>query len=209
MAIKQHSGGVDFGLLLERLAVGGYVALAGLGKLGIFSVKKPDSADAATQPAGEPAATQSAEQVLPEISFQWPGFGAMWDKVAQFANMGVVQSDGRPSWLPETLARIYGCAIPFAELIFGVLLILGLLTRSISLLLLLMVGSFTFAVSEGHFVKLLEHGPGPFSGNVIILAVLIMLLFAGPGRVSLDRLFGGKASAEDLAEQDMERDQMP
>jgi len=202
MAVKQHSGGVDFGLLLMRLTLGAYVGLAGLGKLGIFSVKAGESGSAAATQATQ--AADAGEPALPTVSFQWPGFGDLLDNTVNFVNGSVVGM--APPWLPETLASIYGYAIPFAEVLFGALLIIGLLTRLVSLLSLLMIGSFTIALAGEHFVNLFQHGPGPFSANFIYLAVLLALLFAGAGRVSIDRLIGGGTARESEENEDYEAD---
>jgi uncharacterized membrane protein YphA (DoxX/SURF4 family) len=195
MAVKHHSGGVDFGLLIVRIVVGAYIALAGLGKLGIFVKNDPTAAaGAGTQPATQPD--------QPVVGFQWPGFSAMGDGVSNFAN-GMFKNL-TPDWLPSFLATPYGYAIPFLEVIAGVLIILGLITRTISLLTLLMIGSFTYAIYSAAGVWGLVEGAGPFHGNFFILAALILTLFAGPGRVSLDRLFGGKKGAAHNGDEDDE-----
>lgn len=182
MPAKQHSGGVDFGLLIVRIVVGAYVAIAGLMKLGIWVAEKGTASD---------AATQAEQAAAPSISLKWPGFtgdGGMGAKIEGFVNNMFKPME--PDWLPDALGTTYAYVIPFAELVLGVLVIVGLFTRTLSTLLLLMVASFAWAVAEGNLVSLFTGGV-PFHHNLLILAMLIMLMFGGPGRISIDRLVGG------------------
>jgi uncharacterized membrane protein YphA (DoxX/SURF4 family) len=186
MSAPKHSGGVDFGLLVVRLVLGAYVGLAGLQKLGIFAINKAQAAT--TQPA-----TQAAD-TPPLISFQWPGFAAMGEKLSGFVNNAVLGL--KPDWLPGFLATAYGYAIPFLEVLFGVLVVIGLLFRFSSTLLLLMITSFTIALATKGPGVLAPEGGGPFHSNFLFLAVLLLFMFAGPGRVSFDRIFTAKAERQ-------------
>lgn len=130
-------------LLLARLALGVYFALAGWGKI---------------QGGVEKFVT---------------GF---------FANV-------TPDWLPTWLAKPYGYALPWAELIVGLALAAGLFGRIAAAVMCLMLVSFMLAVG-------VEDSPKPFHANVI-LATLTLLLFAyGPGVCSIDQIWRspGKAS---------------
>jgi uncharacterized membrane protein YphA (DoxX/SURF4 family) len=205
MSAPRHSGGVDFGLLLTRLVVGLYVGLAGLMKLNIFvKAESTEGADpagpgadasegaatqAATQPATQPATDGAADALQWPFAFQWPGFNEMGQSISGFVNNMMLPM--RPPWLPEALAQAYGYAIPFLEVVLGLFIIIGLITRFSATILLLMIASFTYALATQGPGVLFPAGGGPFHPNFIILAVLLLFMFAGPGRVSLDRLFGG------------------
>jgi uncharacterized membrane protein YphA (DoxX/SURF4 family) len=183
MSAPKHSGGVDFGLLVVRLVVGGYVALAGLMKLGIFVINKGSAAG--TQPATQPV------QAEPLIQFQWPGFGAMGQGLKGFVDNAVLGM--KPDWLPGFLATAYGYAIPFLEVILGAFVLIGLLARFSSTILLLMIASFTVALATKGPGVLAPEAGGPFHPNFLFLAVLLLLMFAGPGRVAIDRIFTAAA----------------
>jgi uncharacterized membrane protein YphA (DoxX/SURF4 family) len=295
MSAGKPGGGADFGLLIARLALGGFIALAGLNKLAMFveaadgpqteaveavpagtqpteqpdteaapqsgdevdtdadaegesdeqsaeqngeaatepadqagedgdgaetsdageadaSDRAGDSADAddsaeasgdgdaeepTTQPAGDVEQEAEATEVgevgeavegfkLP-VEFQWPGFSDMLGSVQDFVNKHVIGM--KPDWLPQSLASMYGYAIPFLETILGVFVIIGLLTRFSSTILLLMVGSFTYALAANSGVLLPNISGGPYHPNFVFLAVLLLFMGAGPGRASFDALF--------------------
>ena len=95
----------------------------------------------------------------------------------------------RPDWLPEAVARPYGYALPFGELIGGLLLTVGLFTAwaggAVSLILL---SIFIAVVSD----KGLAGGePGPFHSSIIFAALAFVIAIHGPGRLALDPLYFG------------------
>lgn len=94
----------------------------------------------------------------------------------------------QPDWLPDVLATPYGYAIPFLEIIVGALLIVGFLTRSAAVVGLLMILSFTIALTIAK--ESLVHGPGPFNANLIFIALLFLLAITGPGHLSIDHRIG-------------------
>lgn len=112
------------------------------------------------------------------------GVGKIGGGVGNFVEKGFKPM--QPPWLPDALGLPYGYALPFLEVIIGAMLIVGLLTRIASWATLLMILSFTIAITaQGN---LTNHGPGPFSGNLIYITLLFLLGIVGGGRFSLDRL---------------------
>jgi len=100
--------------------------------------------------------------------------------VSEFYESGFVPM--KPPWLPEWFASPYGHAVPFLEILVGGLLILGWLGRLMPLAAFLMITSFTIALAGiGQFFN----GPGPFSVNVILITLALLLIATGPGRISL------------------------
>jgi putative oxidoreductase len=71
----------------------------------------------------------------------------------------------------------------FAEFFCGALIVMGLLTRLAAVPLIITMATVVFSVNHG---KLTGNGELP----VLFLACFITLLFAGPGKVSIDRLIG-------------------
>jgi putative oxidoreductase len=93
-----------------------------------------------------------------------------------------------PSYMPHSLGNAYLHAVPFAEIIVGACLIIGLLGRFAALIATLMLISFTIAVTG------LKDDPKPFNANVIYIAIALALALIGPGRMSLDALFPHRGS---------------
>jgi uncharacterized membrane protein YphA (DoxX/SURF4 family) len=90
--------------------------------------------------------------------------------------------------LPEAMARGYLTALPFAELLIGLMLAVGLYQR---------LGAFVAAIALG--LVALTTGPNkwvygpPFNQYLIFLGLAITLLTVGPGKLSADAmLFGNK-----------------
>ena len=85
--------------------------------------------------------------------------------------------------LPQVLGQAYGYALPFAEVAAGFLLIVGFLARPAAGVISLMLLSFLFALGFGA-------EQGPFSKEVILLTLALLLMVTGPGGISVDSLFG-------------------
>lgn len=96
----------------------------------------------------------------------------------------------QPEWLPTFFAAPYGYALPWAEVIVGAMLVLGLATRISATLIALMLLSFTIALMMAKGVT--GGGPGPFHANVVMIALALMLLVLGGGAISIDAAFRGK-----------------
>ena len=106
-------------------------------------------------------------------SFNGPGFAKFTSFPAPFSFM-------RPGWL-------WMAAAAFAELIGGVLLLLGLLTR---------VGAFLIACVMltaiiGVHWKVGFFAPGGFEYPLSLLAMCLALLISGGGMASIDRAIAG------------------
>lgn len=99
----------------------------------------------------------------------------------------------QPSWLPSWFSAPYGYALPWAEVVVGALLALGLLSRVMAAGTFLMLLSFTIALAMMHGIDAQPDGPpGPFSANYIQVSAAFLLIWSGPGRWSLDRFVLGK-----------------
>ena len=121
------------------------------------------------------------------LFFFLAGVGKIRGGISNFAShaMGMV-----PSWMPPNLGSAYLRALPFAEIITGMMVILGLLTRVVGVVQTLMLTSFIIALGG---VKPVPN-TGPFHYNVIYLGIALMLALIGPGAWSVDEaLFGRKA----------------
>jgi uncharacterized membrane protein YphA (DoxX/SURF4 family) len=104
----------------------------------------------------------------------------------------------QPGWLPDFFAAPYGYVLPWAEVIIGALLILGLFGRTMAALVALMILSFTIALAMQHGLtaKPAGSGGGPFSANYIQVAAAFLLACTGPGTISLDRILRGRRAAK-------------
>ena len=71
--------------------------------------------------------------------------------------------------------------IIFAELVCGILLILGLFTRFACIPILIGMGVVVFVASNGHIFAEGERG-------MVYLAATLTILFCGPGKISVDGL---------------------
>lgn len=99
----------------------------------------------------------------------------------------------QPGWLPSWFSAPYGYALPWAEVVVGALLVLGLFSRVMAAGTFLMLLSFTIALAMMHGIDAQPDGPpGPFSANYIQVAAAFLLIWAGAGRWSLDRFVFGK-----------------
>jgi uncharacterized membrane protein YphA (DoxX/SURF4 family) len=107
---------------------------------------------------------------------------AGWGKVfkgslSEFVNKSMSMM---PHFMPESLGRAYLYALPFAEMLAGAMLILGLFTRVGALLASLLLISIVIATK-------ITGGVGPFHHGIVMLGTSLLLLFAGGGAFSLDQ----------------------
>ena len=96
-----------------------------------------------------------------------------------------------PKYMPPWFPKLYLTAVPIAELTFGAFFVLGLMTRVAGFFVSAMLVSFVVALGTYRDPLWIEHP------NFIYLGATLLLLFAGPGRISVDNLlFGKKAAAK-------------
>ena len=106
-----------------------------------------------------------------------------------------------PSWA-GSFGKAYLYSLPFAECVFGLLVVLGLLTRTSSLMLSLMLISFLIAMHDPMFIyNVVGSKPGiPFDRNWLLLSGTLALTLLGPGSMSIDqRIFKRRARAVEKA----------
>jgi putative oxidoreductase len=110
------------------------------------------------------------------------------NKIAGGVGGFVAKASGMiPPWLPTPLGRAYLYALPWMEVLTGVLMILGLFGRATAIVMSLILISISIAVT-GIFGK----GGGPFDPNLILLGLTIGLALTGPGPWSLDSVLFGR-----------------
>ena len=88
----------------------------------------------------------------------------------------------QPPWLPGWFAVSYGYALPFVEMLVGLLLVLGMFSRKTAAVMSLMLVSFIIGASG------LGHEHLPFHPNVLLLTLALLLAVTGAGRLSVDAL---------------------
>ena len=96
-----------------------------------------------------------------------------------------------PSYMPDWFPRYYLSALPFAEMVLGAFIIVGMLTRISGFLASCLVISFLMytGIHDASAYQL------PFHPNFFFLGITLLLFFTGGGKYSVDsRLFnaGGK-----------------
>ncbi|MFK7788526.1 MAG: DoxX family protein [Phycisphaeraceae bacterium] len=104
------------------------------------------------------------------------GEASILDKMNGFASFVASQAP-----MPEFLGKAYGYALPWAELVVGVLLVIGVLTRTSAILIGLMLLSFIIAMGPDWWP---ESGPA-FSKNFILLTLCILIAAAGSGKFAV------------------------
>ena len=105
----------------------------------------------------------------------------------------------QPDWLPDALAAPYGYALPWAEVIVAVLLIVGLFGRYAAIAGLLMLISFTIAkaVTFDNWQAKSPSEAGPVSSNYVQIGAYLALVITGCGRFALDHAVFGKRKKKD------------
>jgi uncharacterized membrane protein YphA (DoxX/SURF4 family) len=102
--------------------------------------------------------------------------------VAQFASM-------IPTWAPKAAGEGYLRAIPYAEIVVGASLVLGVAARVGGLAASILLVSFMVAVTG------FRDANQPLHPNVIYLGVALLVTLAGPGEISMDRFMWGRNNA--------------
>lgn len=89
------------------------------------------------------------------------------------------------SVLPENIAFIFGFILPFAEIFFGTMLIIGFLTPLTGIVLSL-ITIVILIINPNIPASEIQYYSAPFPYQYIILSCLIMILFSGAGVISFD-----------------------
>ena len=106
----------------------------------------------------------------------------------------------QPAWLPDAAATPFAYALPWAELIFGSLLILGLFGMIVAGVISLILLSIMVAQASTGGLFWLQDGfsrSGPYHTNVILFCLALLLTLTGPGRFSLDALWRRRKKKEE------------
>jgi len=121
------------------------------------------------------------------LYFAWAGVNKVGTEISEglgtFAN-GPAFTGLTPKWLPDFFANIYGYTLPWVEVIVGVLLMVGLVTRISALLTFMMLVSFVIVLVSANGIS--GGSPGPFHTNFILAAVALMFILQGGGKLSVD-----------------------
>lgn len=117
----------------------------------------------------------------------WVGFGKVRGGVGKFVHGRYAETT--PDWLPSAIATPYGYALPWLELIPGVLLILGLFHRAAALVTAGVLLSIAVAMNFGF-----GGGGPPLHHSVIMCGLALLLAVTGPGRLSIENLRRGTAA---------------
>lgn len=104
---------------------------------------------------------------------------SVFEKLSDFA--GYVASQAP---LPEILGQAYGYTLPLVEVLAGGMLIIGIFGRVAAGLITLMLLSFIIAMG----LNLWPSQGAPFSKDLILLMLAILLTVCGSGRLSLDAM---------------------
>jgi uncharacterized membrane protein YphA (DoxX/SURF4 family) len=99
-----------------------------------------------------------------------------------------------PDW-NAPLVSTYLHALPFAELIIGSMLVLGILPRVATVLMLPMLASFLMAVRDPiHIVGVAGTGGAPFDKNFLLVPFALILTVMGGGKIAMGSLVGSMLS---------------
>ncbi len=129
-----------------------------------------------------------AAKSLTRIALGWFLLHQGWGKVVQDLTEGTgafYRSDffqnNNPDWLPAIIAAPYGYALPWIELIAGVLLLLGLLNRISAGVATLVFLSIAVAwLDAGNLL--------PRHMLMVFTPLAAYFFLSGPGRISVDAL---------------------
>lgn len=91
----------------------------------------------------------------------------------------------------DNLAFIFGFVLPFAEIFFGALFVIGFLTPFTSFILSIFELSFIIAYS-GLVIGSPQYSISPIAYNLLMLVCTVGIMFSGAGAVSFDVLLDKK-----------------
>ncbi len=108
------------------------------------------------------------------------GIALLVHGLPKFENLQGVQGFFASVGIPAELAL----PIALLEVIGGILLIIGLLTRITSILFIIQMIGIILVVKTGGGIT----GEGGLEVELLLMAISISLLLSGPGRISIERL---------------------
>lgn len=90
-------------------------------------------------------------------------------------------------YMSESLSRQCLNALPYAEIVLGLFLIAGLLTRFTAAIMSLLLISFTIALGSAAALGQIDPQTRmPFHPNLVFLGTALALMLCGPGWMSVD-----------------------
>jgi len=95
--------------------------------------------------------------------------------------------------MPQDLAFVFGFVLPFVEVFFGALYIIGFFTPITSFVLSALLASFLLTLKNDAEI--------PYTYNWVFLACTICTMFAGAGLISFDALLDRKKKPADIPPQ--------
>ncbi len=93
--------------------------------------------------------------------------------------------------LSDNLSFIFGFILPFAEIFFGALFLIGFMTPFTSFVLSIFELSFIVAYSS-LYANVPQYSISPIAYNLLMLACTVGIMFSGAGVVSFDVLLDRK-----------------
>ena len=157
-------------------------------------------AAASNDPYGARAPVSAeAAKMLARVALGWFLLHQGWGKVVQdwtegpgtFYRSGFFQNNN-PDWLPAFIAAPYGYVLPWAELLFGTLLLLGLFNRiSAGAATLIFVTILIAWLDAGNLL--------PRHMLMIYAPLGAYFWLAGPGRYSLDAVLAKRGGVSSLS----------
>jgi len=90
-------------------------------------------------------------------------------------------------YMSDSLARNYLNSLPYVEIVLGLFLIAGLLTRFTAAVMALLLVSFTIAIGAAAAMGQLDPQVKlPFHPNIVFIGTALALMLCGPGWLSVD-----------------------
>jgi putative oxidoreductase len=109
-----------------------------------------------------------------------------------YHGLDMVQKDGGAGWNPR-LSRPEQLAVAWGELLGGIALALGLLTRLAAFGIAVIMAGAIYKVHWAYGFSILagreEGAPGGWEYNFLIIVVCVAVMLLGPGNAAVDRFF--------------------
>jgi putative oxidoreductase len=144
------------------------------------------SADPSVGPGPSPSIGLLLGRLLVGFVIAAHGYQKLFDIGPKAFGTAVLQPTGIPA------VTFFAYVVTLTELVGGILLMLGLLTRlaALALTIDLVMAIVLVAHSSPLIAPTDKPGGAGLELNLVLIAGFLVALFAGPGRFSLDRAFG-------------------